>query len=127
MDCSTYQRLYEKFDAGGGSILREVWDTEEYTDYCGHFHDCQSCGDWTLEKRVRNRGVKVEEFPCVRIAYHVTGKLDSPLDNPFDDPDGLIWQFEKGDEYGIPIRDGGSSIVIIQYCPWCGMPLYDDR
>lgn len=33
----------------------------------------------------------------------------------------------KFDEYGIPIRDGGSSTVRIAYCPWCGRKLPDSR
>ena len=24
-------------------------------------------------------------------------------------------------EYGIPIRDGGSSFFQMEYCPWCGV------
>lgn len=23
-------------------------------------------------------------------------------------------------EYGVPVRDGGSSYLVIEYCPWCG-------
>jgi hypothetical protein len=26
-------------------------------------------------------------------------------------------------EYGIQIFDGGSSFMVIRYCPWCGMEL----
>lgn len=26
-------------------------------------------------------------------------------------------------EYGVPIRDGGSSYLVILYCPWCGTKL----
>ena len=26
-------------------------------------------------------------------------------------------------EYGVPIRDGGSSFLEIEYCPWCGCRL----
>ena len=28
-------------------------------------------------------------------------------------------------EYGIPFRDGGSSMITIQYCPWCSYKLPD--
>jgi hypothetical protein len=31
------------------------------------------------------------------------------------------------DEYGIPIHDGGSSYIVIQYCPWCGSSLPDSK
>jgi hypothetical protein len=25
--------------------------------------------------------------------------------------------------FGIPIHDGGSSLIVINYCPWCGTKL----
>ena len=29
-------------------------------------------------------------------------------------------------EYGVPIRDGGDSYLIIKYCPWCGRKIRKD-
>ncbi len=26
-------------------------------------------------------------------------------------------------EYGVPIRDGGNSFLVMEYCPWCGSKL----
>ena len=26
-------------------------------------------------------------------------------------------------EYGIPVLDGGSSMIVIRFCPWCGADL----
>jgi hypothetical protein len=43
--------------------------------------------------------------------------------NPFDCPDCIMLYFNKFDEYGIPIHDGGTSCIIIKYCPWCGKKL----
>lgn len=34
--------------------------------------------------------------------------------------DVLVIYSAKFDEYGMPIRDGGSSVMSMQYCPWCG-------
>lgn len=43
----------------------------------------------------------------------------------FDCPDCLI-HYSSGDEtYGIIIHDGGSSRIVIRYCPWCGSRLLD--
>ncbi len=36
-------------------------------------------------------------------------------------PDVTIIKYKKG--FGIPVRDGGSSFILIQYCPWCGKKL----
>ncbi len=125
MDCATYRRLYPKY--GKLPLPRKVWDTPEGEEHGDHFHDCNSCCDWTLGQRAVARGARVEDFPCVHIADRVTEKFDSTDADPFDDPDVIIWKFDHSGDYGIPIRDGGSSIVVIQYCPWCGVPLYKDR
>ena len=79
-----------------------------------------------MARRVEQHGVKVEDFPCAHIAYRVTQKFDSSLDDPFYDADVIIWQFESSGDFGLPIRDGGSAIIVIQFCPWCGVPLYDN-
>jgi len=125
MDCATYRRLSSKYEKS--PLTREICETPEHEEHTEHFHECSACCDWTLARRVERRGAKVEDYPCVHIACHVTGKLDSPLSDPFDDPDIVIWYFETSGQYGIPIRDGGSSIITIHYCPWCGVPLYKDR
>ena len=39
----------------------------------------------------------------------------------FDCADALIAMVDG--EYGIIVHDGGSSIVRIAYCPWCGSKL----
>ncbi len=39
----------------------------------------------------------------------------------FDCPDALIDKSRGG--YGIIIHDGGSSVIGIGFCPWCGAEL----
>ena len=39
----------------------------------------------------------------------------------FECPDALIGP--AGDGYGIYVHDGGSSVIRIRYCPWCGTKL----
>ena len=43
--------------------------------------------------------------------------------DPFSCPDKLVHYSDKFKEYGIIIHDGGSSISVIHYCPWCGEKL----
>ncbi len=45
----------------------------------------------------------------------------------FRSADALLTYFEKFDEYGIIVHDGGSSFVLIQFCPWCGTQLPDSK
>lgn len=42
-------------------------------------------------------------------------------------PDSLLEYVPKYDEYGIVVHDGGSSMVQIQFCPWCGARLPDSK
>lgn len=43
--------------------------------------------------------------------------------DPFECPDMLVHYSPKFDEYGIMIHDGGSSTIVIEFCPWCGNKL----
>jgi hypothetical protein len=43
--------------------------------------------------------------------------------DPFECPDALIDHSAQTGEYGIIVHDGGSSCVVIKYCPWCGAKL----
>lgn len=45
----------------------------------------------------------------------------------FDCPDSLIRYIPKFDEYGIIIRDGGTSTIGIFFCPWCGIKLPESK
>ncbi|WP_216599869.1 hypothetical protein [Sphingomonas sp. AP4-R1] len=38
-----------------------------------------------------------------------------------DCPDALITELNGG--YGLMIHDGGSSVIDIAFCPWCGAGL----
>jgi len=40
-----------------------------------------------------------------------------------DNEDDILYFWEKVNEYLIPVHDGGSSGIVIRYCPWCGSTL----
>lgn len=42
-------------------------------------------------------------------------------------PDALIKYIPKYNEYGLIIHDGGTSMVRISFCPWCGTKLPDSQ
>lgn len=48
-------------------------------------------------------------------------------EDPWDDPDVVVVYLPKFDEYGLPVRDGGTSMVVIGHCPWCGARLPGSR
>jgi hypothetical protein len=48
-------------------------------------------------------------------------------EDPWDDPDAVVVYTAEFDEYGLPVRDGGTSMVVIGFCPWCGGRLPESR
>lgn len=48
-------------------------------------------------------------------------------ESKFDCPDQLVSYNEKFDEYSLIIHDGGSSILRIHFCPWCGATLPESK
>jgi hypothetical protein len=44
----------------------------------------------------------------------------SSHEDAFECPDSLVYYSTASDEYGLIVHDGGSSYMVIEYCPWCG-------
>ena len=44
-----------------------------------------------------------------------------------DCPDAVVIYWARYDEYGLPIRDGGTSAITIAFCPWCGCVLPESK
>lgn len=116
MNCDTFHKEYNRFT--DLPKPREVWEAEqdEYSDWIDHMHDCNDCGEWYLLQQVINRGHNPELFPCIHLAYYSTHPCDQH--EPQDCPDILVLKTKNG--FAIPVRDGGSSVVGISHCPWCG-------
>ncbi len=41
----------------------------------------------------------------------------------FDCPDSLVAYIPENKSYGLIVHDGGSSMIGISFCPWCGTKL----
>ena len=62
-------------------------------------------------------------FCCERMVSHL---YIPSLHLIFDDgdwEDKMVHYIPRFDEYGIPLPDGSSSMITIQFCPWCGKKL----
>ena len=114
MVCDDFRRLYETFMSL--PLPREVWDSPEYGEWSEHLHNCSSCGEWYLLRQVEGRGVNPSDYPCIHVAYHSTHPCDIHSD-AWECPDMTLVRTPSG--FGIPVRDGGTSVVRIEYCPWC--------
>jgi hypothetical protein len=38
-------------------------------------------------------------------------------------PDAQVVYNATFGEYGLPVRDGATSVILIRFCPWCGARL----
>ncbi|MFD4932304.1 DUF6980 family protein [Peribacillus butanolivorans] len=63
---------------------------------------------------------------CDDMAYHANFKCEIH-ENPFECPDKLVIYYEKDNEYGLIIHDGGSSSIEILFCPWCSKKLSEGK
>ncbi|MDX3105597.1 DUF6980 family protein [Nonomuraea angiospora] len=70
--------------------------------------------------------MSLAEHCCESMVRQVTWKCDQHP-NPSDCPDMLIRFNEQFVEYGLLIHDGGSSSIIISFCPWCGTRLPESQ
>lgn len=97
-------------------LAREVWDTPEYKEYMEAFHNNKQCQDWELKRRIKSAGINYKNYCCTYMAYYLIedkGKKEINYDC-------VITHDKKRKAFGLPIHDGGSSYIKIDYCPWCG-------
>ncbi|WP_080516697.1 DUF6980 family protein [Teredinibacter turnerae] len=118
MECLEFKKKHKKYSQF--PLTRELSESEEYELFLNHLDSCGECYEWDLNISIEKRGFSSKNFPCVHIAYHVTAGLADNID-PWDDPDIVLVKTSHG--YGIPIRDGGSSMIKVENCPWCGIKI----
>lgn len=75
--------------------------------------------EWYLRQQIKESKVKVGRHCCTKMTYYLT--FDKPTKKINLDAIIRFWKPEK--TYGIPIHDGGQSVITIKYCPWCGATL----
>ena len=58
---------------------------------------------------------------CCRDMEHHAELTCPDHPDPADCGDIVVRKYPES--YGIPVHDGGSSYITINYCPWCGQCL----
>lgn len=117
MKCVDFRARHATFTAL--PLAREVFESDECREWSDHLHDCRDCSEWDMLNQVKARGVDVSSFPCVHLAYYSTEPCDVHAD-AWECPDMTLVRSDSG--FGIPVRDGGQSVIEIAFCPWCGVP-----
>lgn len=120
MKCEEFKQLNSRYT--NFPIADDFEGSNEHEDWQEHSVSCKDCIEWNYVQIVEDRGFLVKDFPCSHMAYHVTFKCDEH-DDPWQCPDYIIVYTPKFNEYGIPVRDGGASNIVISHCPWCGIKL----
>ena len=59
---------------------------------------------------------------CADMTRHVESECDQH-ESRYDCPDALIEYRPRTKEYGLIVHDGGTSMISIRFCPFCGSPL----
>ena len=62
-----------------------------------------------------------KRYCCDRMKDDLEHKCDQHPD-PYNCADNLIARVRGG--FGIIVHDGGSSVIEIKFCPWCGTELH---
>lgn len=120
MTCKAYRSQHAHWSRT--PLPRAAWDTPAYAAWSAHRETCEACREWSLLAELASRGVDARRYPCAHIAHQVTQRCAQHPD-PQDCPDVLVRRLPGSGAYGLPIRDGGSAVSVIRYCPWCGTRL----
>ena len=103
-------------------LPKEVWQSSEYEQYAEHLTNNSEFYEWTLTEKFKKAQFDFSEFCCLKMADKIFDGIDKNGEIDYDNVDVIMRKWKNG-TYGIPIHDGGSSIIEIDYCPWCGKKL----
>lgn len=75
---------------------------------------------------MREFGPRTTPHCCEDMTSQVARDCDTCEDR-YACPDCLIHHASAFDEYGLLIKDGGASYILLRHCPWCGADLPESR
>ncbi|MEZ4797340.1 MAG: hypothetical protein R2785_09230 [Flavobacteriaceae bacterium] len=120
MTIDEFKILHKKFSKLPLSL--DVWQSEEYNNYIQASHENQDFQDWILIQKFEQNRFDYYKFCCLKMSDNIFESIDENGEIKYGNVDVIINKLKDG-TYGIPIHDGGSSIIEINFCPWCGTNL----
>ncbi|AKD02449.1 hypothetical protein POKO110462_16570 [Pontibacter korlensis] len=120
MELEQFKELHARFF--GKELPEEVTASEEYEAYIDAIHENEECYNWATAEKLKASGFDYEGYCCMMMADKVHESLDEDGEVKYDDPDVIINKWDEG-LYGIPVYNGSATMVVINYCPWCGSKL----
>ena len=120
MTLTEFKRFNKRFSKL--PLPKSEWQSAEYEKYIEAFHNDKECREWELKRRIKAAGINYKKYCCINMAYYLIEDKRSKEENNIN-YDSVITHYRNGKIFGIPIHDGGSSFIKINYCPWCGTKL----
>ncbi|HBT09998.1 MULTISPECIES: DUF6980 family protein [Leeuwenhoekiella] len=124
MTFEEFKILHQKFTSDLNGNVK--WNDPEYNKYIDEIHENIEFHEWTLKEKFRKNKFNTESICCLQMADKIFDSLDKKRNIKYGDVDVVINKWTDG-TYGIPIHDGGTSIIEINFCPWCGQNLTDKK
>jgi hypothetical protein len=123
MNLEEFKLLYSKFN--NGVLHAEDANSPEFDAYIDAYHNDRECSAWVMVTILNERQFEYQKHCCLEMAMQISTPNTMP--DGEDDHDIIMNYSEVFDEYGIPIYDGGTSVMCIKFCPWCGTKLPDSK
>ncbi|MFT2009267.1 DUF6980 family protein [Pontibacter sp. 13R65] len=120
MDLERFKELHAYFSQK--DLPREALESAEYNAYSDAMHENEDCYNWATTEKLKKKGFDYQNYCCLMMADNVDSSLDDNGEIRYGAVDVIINKWDEG-LFGIPIHDGGTSMVLINYCPWCGEKL----
>jgi hypothetical protein len=118
VDHSEFRSQVDRFATS--RLTGEAFNSDAWEAWSDHKWSCRECAEFVMAFEVEQAGKRVQDYPCVHMAYKLLHDCDVHPD-PFDCPDTVIVHGDSG--FGLPIHDGWRSYHVIDFCPWCGVSL----
>jgi len=123
MKLEEFKLLHAKFSKGGWHQTET--QTPEFNAYFDAYHNNKECSEWAMITLLAERHFEYKNHCCLEMAIQISNPNTMP--DGEDDHDIIMNYNEIFDEYGIPIYDGGTSVIGIKFCPWCGSKLPESK
>ena len=65
----------------------------------------------------------MQHRPCCEDMRRAVEQICEQHPNRYDCPDCLVEYRPESGRYGLIVHDGGESMIVIHFCPWCGSKL----
>ncbi len=118
MDFERFKDLHTKYSGSEWNGL----DMSDFNEYSEAIQENEEFHDWALKTDLAKAGFNYSDYCCITMANQICLSYDENGEIDIDNHDVVMNKWSDG-TFGIPIHDGGSSVIKVNFCPWCGSNL----